>query len=152
MEKRFLSVEAVADILMVHARTVRRYIKEKKLGAQKFGGQWRVSFDDLKKFTGIENIDELMNKKSIHPEEKKYDHKHSKKVLVSSIVDVNVKSKEEALRLSNTFLAAMKSPHKEKGARLDYLFYEDEGRARFVLWGSPNFIKNMMSLFEAIVE
>ena len=45
MKDVLLSVEAVAEILEVHTRTVRRYIKEKKLKAGKVGGRWKISME-----------------------------------------------------------------------------------------------------------
>jgi hypothetical protein len=75
------------------------------------------------------------------------------KVQVSSIVDVFVENKNEASRLSTTILAAMNSRDPEHGnARCDFLFYEDELKARFILWGTPTFMSTMLSLIAAITN
>ena len=139
--------------MTVHTRTVRRYIKEKKLKAVKAGGLWRISSDDLKEFMGISSFDEIVHRIVPDPDKRSYDIKGKEKVLVSAVVDVNVASKEEAFRLSSTILAAVNSrDDRSSPARCDYLFFEEEGKARFMLWGQPSFVSIMLSMFDAIVD
>lgn len=146
---QYLTVEAVAEIMTVHTRTIRRYIKEKKLKAGKAGGQWRINSDDLKKFMGINSFEEVANRIVPDPDKRSYDIKGKEKVLVSAVVDVNVASKEEALRLSSTIMAAMNGRKDRDPARCDYLFYEEEGKARFMLWGQPLFVSTMLRMFDS---
>jgi excisionase family DNA binding protein len=47
--KKFLTVKEVADHLVVHQRTIYRYIKAKKLKATNIGG-WRIMVEDLQDF------------------------------------------------------------------------------------------------------
>jgi len=149
---QLLTVEATAEILALHTRTVRRYIKENKLKAQKVGGQWRISSDDLKVFMGIDSFQEIANKPVIDPDIKFYNNDAKIKILISSVVDIFVSSKEEAHRLSSTIMAAMNGRDTTETARCDYLFYEEEGKARFMLWGSPSFMSAMMAIFETITD
>ena len=146
-----LTIEAAAEILQVHTRTVRRYIKEGKLQAEKPGGQWRITLKNLMDFMGIENLSDLANRKIPNPEERNYSHGSNPKVIVSAVVDIKVSSKEEALRLSSTVTAAMLSRDRNSAARCDYQFMEDSGQARFLLWGSPMFISTMVAMFDAVV-
>lgn len=44
------SLQELADKLKVHKNTVRNWIKEKKLGAIKIGGQIRITEEQLKAF------------------------------------------------------------------------------------------------------
>jgi excisionase family DNA binding protein len=44
---RLLTVDQVAEHLQLHPATIRRYIKEGKLAAAKFGTVWRISQEDL---------------------------------------------------------------------------------------------------------
>lgn len=58
MEKPYLTVEAVADLLDVSVETVRGYINRKKnrLPAFKVGREWRIRRTDLDKW-----VEENMN-------------------------------------------------------------------------------------------
>lgn len=44
------TIEQVAELLQVSAKTVRRWIGDGKLVAHRFGRQWRISEDDLHTF------------------------------------------------------------------------------------------------------
>ncbi|WP_344414773.1 helix-turn-helix domain-containing protein [Amycolatopsis minnesotensis] len=46
------SVEQVADLLGLHVRTVRGYVRDGKLPATRIGKQYRIARHDLEEFTG----------------------------------------------------------------------------------------------------
>jgi excisionase family DNA binding protein len=48
----FLSVEQVAQILKLHVRTVRNYVRSGALKATRIGKQYRIGLEDLEAFTG----------------------------------------------------------------------------------------------------
>jgi excisionase family DNA binding protein len=152
MSTQLLTVEATAELLRVHPGTVRRYILEKKLQARKVGGQWRVTAADLQAFSGVASLAELANQKVADPGARTYPPSDQPRILVSAVVDIQVHSREEADRLSSSIMAAMNSRDSRERARCDFLFFGEEGRARFVLWGSPVFIGTMMAMFGHIVE
>lgn len=52
MERSWLSVEQVAEILGLHVRTVRGYIRNGRLKAVRIGKQYRIAKADLDAFTG----------------------------------------------------------------------------------------------------
>jgi excisionase family DNA binding protein len=54
-----LSVEQVAEILKLHVRTVRNYVRDGRLRATRIGKQYRIALSDLEAFTGgpVENHD-----------------------------------------------------------------------------------------------
>jgi len=73
------------------------------------------------------------------------------KVSVSAVVDIFVGDAEEAMRISNSIFAVMN--HKDPmygNARCDYVFYENELKARFILWGTPLFISQLLGLIAEI--
>ncbi|MGS2811150.1 helix-turn-helix domain-containing protein [Nocardia sp. MW-W600-9] len=53
MTDRLYSVEQVADVLGLHVRTVRSYVRDGKLPAARIGKQYRIAHDDLEAFTGL---------------------------------------------------------------------------------------------------
>ena len=153
MKSDFYTVDQVAEMVDLHPKTIRRLIREGKLNAHKMGGQWRMTSSDLADFTG--NEEELnhtvLSVESLNTEP--VSNLENQKVLVSSIVDIFVKNSEEALRISSSIMAAMNSRGAaDDKARCDYIYYENEKRARFILWGSAKFIGTMMSFFEVITD
>ncbi|MEV6061218.1 helix-turn-helix domain-containing protein [Nocardia asteroides] len=53
MTDRLYSVEQVADLLGLHVRTVRSYVRDGKLPAARIGKQYRIAHDELEAFTGL---------------------------------------------------------------------------------------------------
>ncbi|WP_410873188.1 helix-turn-helix domain-containing protein [Nocardia sp. A7] len=53
MADSLYSVEQVAELLGLHVRTVRSYVREGKLPAARIGKQYRITHDDLEAFTGL---------------------------------------------------------------------------------------------------
>jgi len=49
MEK-YYTVQEIAERLQTHKNTIRRWIKERKLGASKIGKEYRISETQLKQF------------------------------------------------------------------------------------------------------
>lgn len=148
---QLFTVETTAEILQLHTRTVRRYIKEKVLQAHKVGGQWRIDSDDLKKFMGISSFEAVQERAVMNPEETSYRHDPEIGIQVSSVVNIPVKNREMALRLSSSILASLQNRGDRKTIRCDYLFLESDGIARFILQGDLNFIQTMLSTF-ALLE
>jgi excisionase family DNA binding protein len=52
MAKSMFSAEEVADILGLHVRTVRGYVRDGRLPATRIGKQYRIARSDLDAFTG----------------------------------------------------------------------------------------------------
>lgn len=54
----FFTVDQFAEVLDMHPRTVRRYIRDGQLKATKVGGEWRIRKEDATMFMGV-NAKEL---------------------------------------------------------------------------------------------
>lgn len=54
-ELRMYSLTELEDVLGVSHRTLLSYVKDKKIAAVKIGGKWKVSEENLRKFTNGEN-------------------------------------------------------------------------------------------------
>lgn len=149
MKDNIFTVDEVAALLDLHPKTVRRYIREGKLKANKIGGQWRVMRDDLESFVGSEDIvnHKSPNGKIIKESFGILEKKYEKKTQVSAVIDYYVDHKEEAERISNSIIAVMNSKDPEYGeARFDFIYYENQKKARFILWGGLMFIGNLLIL------
>ncbi|WP_121188424.1 helix-turn-helix domain-containing protein [Nocardiopsis sp. Huas11] len=52
MTEHLYSVDQVADLLGLHVRTIRNYVREGRLRAVRIGKQYRIAPADLEEFTG----------------------------------------------------------------------------------------------------
>jgi excisionase family DNA binding protein len=153
MQDELFTVEHVAAMCNLHPKTIRRFIKEGKLLARKVGGQWRLPKQDVAQFMGhaVSSPADVAQQERISQEGIKGNA--VAKIQVSAVVDVLVPHVDEALRLSNTIFAVLNCKDQAYGeTRCDYLFYPNELKARFILWGQPRFISQMVGLIAEIAE
>ncbi len=158
MENQFYTIDKIAEILGMHHKTIRKFITEGKLGANKVGKQWRISGHDLSVFMEKNNVS--VNNKKIS-EESNIDFVTNgevkdtikQKVNVSTVVDINDVDKEEYFRISNTLIALMncKDSGMEK-SKINMKYDEKENRLRVLLWGNVSFIEGMLSSISMLVE
>ncbi|MBN2354422.1 MAG: helix-turn-helix domain-containing protein [Spirochaetales bacterium] len=140
MEKMYYSVDEAAEILNLHPRTVRIYIREGKLMGRKIGKEWRIPRTALNAFLG-EGTD--ATEKPVETE----DFLKTASIRISAIIDIHAASAERATRISTMILAALKGKGREyNDVRFDFIYYESERKARCLLWGDPAFIGNLLVL------
>ena len=134
MQEKFYTVDEISNILGMHQKTIQRYIREGKLRAAKVGKAWRISGHDLSRF--MES-----NKKF---SEDKVDSE--KRILVTSVVDIDVDDMDEAMSISNMLTASLNSKPSEYGrSSMNVQFLDTLGKLRIMLTGSAEFMETMMS-------
>lgn len=158
-----LTIEQVAEILHLHQKTIRSYVREGKIRAAKTGNQWRIQKKDLDAFINGETADYSDTPHSVHDIQQEYspqkesltitasDKLHHNKIRVSMVVDIDTESEDEAFRLSNSVFAVMNSEAgNQRGSRCDYIYYPETKKARFLFWGTPEFTTDILTLFSHI--
>jgi excisionase family DNA binding protein len=155
MGSTMYTIDQIAKTLDLHPKTVRRFIREGKLKGNKVGGQWRVMENDLKVFMEGEAVSGEIKSESAREIQGSIDavsfDRSGEKVQVSTVIDVLVEDFEEATRLSNTFIAVLNCKDPDYGrAKYNFIYYEAERKARFILWGTPLFISKMLRLVAEI--
>jgi excisionase family DNA binding protein len=140
MDEEFLSVDQVAGILGLQPRTVRSFIKERRLKARKLGKEWRIRRQDLDALTGSGTVHAASS------DDGKQDW-----IQVSAVVDLRVSDREQADRICNLMLAAVTGKGPEYGA-VNYgsLYLENERKARLMFWGDAAFIGNALLSLQRI--
>lgn len=158
MTDKFYTIDQVAETIGVHHKTVRKFIAEGKLKAAKIGKQWRITAYDLDSFMGNnyrkdENEShaemELVDFSTINNEDKSIRNQIS----VSTVIDIKDLKPDEYRRISNMLLAVMNSNDiKMKESTINIKYYPKEDSVKIMLWGSVEFVKEMLDLVTILVE
>lgn len=142
MNKEYYTVEQISNMLDIHPKTIQRYIREGKLRASKVGKSWRISGHDLSVFVESDSNKEFnTEKQSIHS------------ALASSVIDIIVYGKEDAIRIMNTLSGALNSKPLEYGrSSMQSQYIECENMIRVTLWGDIRFMAVMMDTISILIE
>ena len=138
----FLSIDQVASRLGLHVRTVRRYVREGRLGAVRIGKQYRVTRQALEALTGAPAA--LAAAPSVPA---------ARHVEVSSIVQVDGVDFETASRVTNALLAAAKGrPEGAHPLRIDTIYDPERARLKVILNGSADTTAGLLKFVHAYLE
>ncbi len=144
MKEKWYSVEQVAQMLGLHPKTLRRYITEGKLRANKLGKQYRISGHDLSIF--LEGSD-------ISPTEFDQRETPAPAVDVSAVADITVRGKDEADRIERTLIAATNCKDPSYGqSSVNIQRSAEQNKVRVMLWGSPRFIAAMLESISVLAQ
>ncbi|AUG81363.1 MerR family transcriptional regulator [Kitasatospora sp. MMS16-BH015] len=138
-EQQYYSVEQVAELLGLHVKTVRGYVRDGRLGASQVGRQYRISRADLAAFTGT-------------PAPPAQAGHHAE---VSSIVQIDGVDTPAAARLTNTVAAAALSASTgEGGRRLRVEAVHDEERAtlKLIVLGDLESTADLLHIIHSLVD
>jgi len=144
MNNKYYTVDQIAQMFSMHPKTIQRYIREGKLYATKFGKSWRISGHDLSRFTE-ENRTVI--------EERSAADLTQIRVKASSVIDIEVHSKENADRIINSLTAAMNvKPPEYEQASLHAQFLESDNTVRLTLWGNIQFMSAILNAIEVFTQ
>ncbi|GLC81324.1 helix-turn-helix domain-containing protein [Lacrimispora brassicae] len=146
MEEKYYSVDQISEMLNIHPKTIQRYIREGKLRAGKIGKGWRVTGHDLSVFmestklsAGREHRDPI----------KKSDHE----IKVSSVIDMDVDGRDNAIRIMNAVTAAIHTSLPEYGQpTMHAQFLESEYKVRVTIWGNIKFAQAIIHVIDELAE
>lgn len=151
MEQKFYTTDQIAEILGMHHRTIRKFITEGKLRANKVGKQWRISGHDLSTFIEGNNVCVNNKNEGIEFSTNNIDTIKNNKINVSTVVDINDINSDEYKNISNMLLALINSKDNNmKNSTMNIKYYKDENNLKIMLWGSINFIKEMLDFIETL--
>ncbi len=157
MENKFYTIDQVAEILGIHHKTVRKFIKEGKLNANKLGKQWRISPLDLERFTKVEDsIDEseaISYDEEIELSNNELNFEVKNEIKVSSVIDLEGIDSDEYSRISNMLLAVMncKNDSLQKNT-INIKYSKNVNRLRVMLWANINTTKEVLDVIEMLRE
>jgi excisionase family DNA binding protein len=137
MPQDLYSVEQVANLLGLHVKTVRHYVRDGKLRAVRIGKQYRITRQDLEALTGRSAA--ALERPPV---------RRSRHIEVSSVIDIDAVSRDDAYRFTTYLTAGVKgrSPG-DAPVRVDTIYDEERARLKVIVTGS---IETVASLLRAI--
>jgi len=123
MNKDLYSIVEVADLLGMHVKTVRNYVREGRLASTRVGKQYRIARADLDAFTGGALNAGQPVQAPVEAE-------------VSSVVEINGINFANAQRIANVITAAAKGRNESQALRIQTVHYDDRARLKVIIFGS----------------
>ncbi|MEF3112199.1 helix-turn-helix domain-containing protein [Streptomyces chrestomyceticus] len=142
MNDRFYSVDQVAELLGLHVRTVRSYVRDGRLAAVRIGKQYRIAHEDLEAFTG--------RPVPAAPEEPAGQRRHSE---VTSVVEIDAVDARTADRLSTllTSAAAHRGPD-DRPLRIETAYDPERARMKVVILGGLADTARLFDYMEGVLD
>jgi excisionase family DNA binding protein len=137
-----LSVEQVAEILKLHVRTVRNYVRDGRLKATRIGKQYRIALSDLETFTGgpVESHDDRI----LAP---------GGRVQVSSVFTVEGVTPALANRMTTSLIGSANGPRPPGQSLAITTAYDVEfDRLRILLATDLATLRSFLPLIDAVLE
>src|SRR5690606_29205078 len=133
------SIVEVAELLGLHVKTVRNYIREGRLQSTRVGKQYRIARADLDAFTGGALTQGQPVQAPVATE-------------VSSIVEVNAINFDNAQRIANVITAAAKGRNESQELRIQTLHYEASARLKVIIHGSLETTSGLLALIRQLAH
>lgn len=147
MNVKLYSIADLAKILNLHEKTILRFIHEGKITARKIGRAWMVSEEDLKEYCHLELAVE--QKPALKPDYGTI----RERISVSAVIEITEQNSEEASRISNSLMAMLNSENgRGNGSRFDFFYFPEAERGKYVFYGSPDFIENILHVFNRLCQ
>jgi excisionase family DNA binding protein len=133
LTEELYTVDAVAERLKLHKKTVLRFLRERRLRATKVGKQYRILRSDLDAFAGVETTQEVPAAR------------------VTTVVDVADVHDDLRRRLTSTMLAAGGGRGEEQAGALSIDVAHDPVRRtlKVIAVGPPADIATLLRLVDA---
>ena len=142
MSQQLYSVEQVADLLGLHVKTVRTYVRDGRLKAVRIGKQYRIAREDLEVFTG-------------HPvaAPARETARRQRHIEVSSIVQIDAISFDAMSRLSTMIVgSATGRPDDDQRLRIETFYDEERASLKIIVVGGLDSSAEMLKLINMLVE
>ena len=141
MTPHLYSIERVADLLNLHVKTVRGYVRSGRLKAKRIGKQYRITREDLEAFAGTSEID------------KPTPVARTRHVIASSMIDADVVPPQVAERISTMVMAGLNARRGEGDApRVDVIYFPEQAKLRVTITASPDVTTSLIRLVGALLE
>ena len=141
--EKLYTVEDIARMTSFTSRTIRNYLKDGNLKGRKIGGQWRFTMEDIKRlFDSGKFLNEIKskNKKQVLDFIEGVDAGLQGQNQVCAVVDCYCENKIAGYQLYEKLVSVINNKENGSPAKFDYDFIESDSKARFTLFGNPDYI------------
>ncbi|MEZ5491803.1 MAG: helix-turn-helix domain-containing protein [Gammaproteobacteria bacterium] len=132
------TTQQVADLLDLHVKTVRGYVKDGRLRSTRIGKQYRIARKDLEAFLG-RSLDASPTKLTPRAE-------------VSSIVELDGIGNEAASRLANLLMTAAQGHRDDAPLRVETLFDTERNRLKLIVIGSLDATVTVLQMIDRLTR
>ncbi|MEU4180287.1 helix-turn-helix domain-containing protein [Streptomyces sp. NPDC026589] len=140
-ERELYSVGEVAELLGLHVRTVRNYVRDGRLKAVRIGKQYRIYKEDLAALTG-RPTDDTAPEPACAP----------RHVEASSIVQIDALGPDAAHRLSTFVTAGAQSRRDASGPlRIQTVYDEERSRMKIVILGGAAATADLLHMIDGLL-
>ena len=141
MTPSLYTIERVAELLNLHVKTVRGYIRSGRLKAKRIGKSYRITREDLQEFAGTTAIDPPVQVA------------RTRQVIVSTILDADAVPPNIAERVSTMVMAGLNTRRGDsESPRVDVIYYPEYAKLRVTITASPQTTTSLMRVVTAILE
>ena len=156
MDIKYYTVDEASNKIGVHTKTVRRYIYSGKIKALKIGGQWRISEDDLSDYLNTGSCKQGCNDESnevssddfcVFMDGSSFDSEDT--FQICSIIDYYIGSENILKPISSEIMNLVTTYNESDNCKFNYVYDKEQKKARFVLWGSAEFMENVMKILKS---
>ena len=148
--EKLYTVEDIARMTSFTSRTIRNYLKNGTLRGRKIGGQWRFTMENIKQLfrdSGFLSDFSGSNKRQVNNFINGVDVGIRGDVQVCTVIDCQCENTKAGQRMYEKLVKVINS--REKGsppAKFNYEFSEKDRKARFTLFGDPDYIVQTLRL------
>jgi len=136
------SVDQVAELLGLHVKTVRNYVRDGRLKATRIGKQYRIARADLEEFTGA----------SV-PVPAREGASQTRTVEVSAVVQVEAIGRDEVSWLANTITGhSLGPPPDGERLRVENVYDEERAVLRIIVHGGPGRCAELLGVIDTLLK
>jgi excisionase family DNA binding protein len=149
--EKLYTVEDIAKMTGFTSRTIRNYLKDGSLQGRKIGGQWRFTMENIKGLFNngvfLGDISRKNKQRVLNFLSGAYSEIQGK-LQVCTIVDCYCESQKEAKKIYDKLVTVINTKVDDAPAKFDYEFSGKNNKARFTLFGNPEYIVKTLRLLE----
>jgi excisionase family DNA binding protein len=150
--EKLYTVEDIATMAGLTSRTIRNYLKDGSLKGKKIGGQWRFTMKDIEQLFdngGFSKELKNNNRQDVMDFIDGVMADFQGPIQLCTIADYYCGSMLDAKKMCDTLIAVINNPeNKFPKAKFNYEYIESDGKARFTLFGTPDYICKVLELLK----
>jgi excisionase family DNA binding protein len=148
--EKLYTVEDIAKMIGFTSRTIRNYLKDGSLQGRKIGGQWRFTMDNIKQlFSNAVFLNDFSrkNRQQVSSFLGGADTGIQGKIQVCTVIDCYCENQKAGHQIYEKLVTVINSRKKgSPAAKFNYEFMPKGKKARFTLFGDPDYIIKTLQL------